>query len=132
MDRAEHNKRQRQRRIENGNAATKKYEKTMNGFIMRAYRNMKSRVSGVQKAKFHLYAGKPLLGRDEFYRWAKSSDKFKELFGAWESSGYDRRLTPSVDRIDSSLGYELENMEWVEFHENCRRGALSRIKNTKP
>jgi len=42
----------------NGNAITHKYEKTKNGFLMRVYRNMRSRIAGVQKEKFHLYAGK--------------------------------------------------------------------------
>lgn len=114
------NARQRAYRLKTGNSETRKYEKTKSGFIMRAYRNMESRVKGIQWRKAHLYAGKPLLPREQFYEWAITSGEFHELFAAWELAGYARQYTPSVDRIDSRRGYELDNMRWVSFTENCR------------
>ena len=117
---------QREYRDRTGNVATKKYEKTKNGFLMRLYRNMNSRINGVQKQKHHLYKGKYLLPKDVFYTWAKSSSEFHSLFANWEQSGYERKLSPSVDRIDSSRGYHLDNIEWVTHSENSRRGCLSR------
>ncbi len=104
------------------------YTKTKFGFLMRAYRNMKSRVEGVQWRKSHLYSGKPLLPKEQFYEWAITHPSFHELFAAWEVSGYARQYTPSVDRVDSSRGYELDNMEWVTHSENSRRGNESRIR----
>ena len=121
-----YNKKQRIYRNENGNKATKKYEKTKRGFMMRLYRNMESRINGIQKLKFHLYANKHLLSREEFYGWAFSNNNFNVLFEKWELSNYNRKLTPSVDRIDSSKGYYLTNMEWVTHSENSRRGSISR------
>lgn len=106
--------------------ACNKYEKTKNGFLMRLYRNMKSRIEGVQWQKHHLYAGKYLLPRDEFYEWALASPKFHELFAAYEASGYERRLAPSADRVDSALGYETDNLEWTTHSENSRRGCHSK------
>lgn len=123
--RACRNAQQRERRQSNGDRDTAKYEKTVSGFLMRVYRNMESRVKGVQKIKAHLYVGKHLLGRDEFYTWARNSDVFLDLYTRWKASGYPRRLTPSVDRIDSSKGYTLDNIEWVPFYINCSRGATS-------
>jgi hypothetical protein len=117
--------RQRHYRAMNGNATTKKYEKTVNGFLMRLYRNMQSRISGVQKQKFHLYEGKELLTRNDFYGWAKKQKAFFKLFEQWEKSGYERKLAPSIDRIDSTKGYSIDNMEWVTHSENSRRGAKS-------
>lgn len=122
---------QKEYRLKNGNACTKKYEKTKKGFLVRLYRNMQSRVSGVQKSKHHLYVGKSLLSKDEFYEWSLNNDTFHKLFNEWELSNYERRLCPSVDRINSDLGYELNNMEWVEFHENCRRGLYSKLEKIK-
>jgi len=120
---------QRIKRKENGNAATHKYEKTKHGFLMRLYRNMQSRIDGVQKQKFHLYEGKNLLPRDEFYEWASSNDEFHRLFKIWEDSGYERKLTPSVDRVNSAIGYYLSNMEFVTQSINSSRGSLSRHQN---
>lgn len=121
-------KRQRERRKANGNLATHKYEKTKRGFLMRLYRNMESRVSGVQKQKYHLYSNKSILNRELFYEWAESNKTFHDLFRSWEESGYQRKLTPSVDRIDSSLGYFVENMEFVTHSENSRRGSVSKAR----
>ena len=117
---------QRARRKANGNAATHKYEKTQGGFLMRVYRNMKSRVTGVQKLKAHLYVGLPIISKEEFYAWSKINLQFLSLFKQWEKSGYSRLLTPSIDRIDSSKGYEIENIRWLTHSENSKEGALSK------
>jgi hypothetical protein len=113
------------------NKVTKKYEKTKNGFLVRCYRNMMSRILGIQKDKSHLYKGKELLSKEDFYIWAKSSKIFDVLFKNWEDSGYNRKLTPSVDRKDSSIGYVQNNMEWVTHSENSRRGAKSKVNKNK-
>jgi len=105
-----------------------KYEKTKKGFLMRKYRNMQSRVLGIQKLKAHLYLGKSLLDRQIFYDWALSSKEFHSLFKIWEEANYDRKLCPSVERINSSLGYTLSNMEWITHSENSRRGSLSKSR----
>lgn len=119
---------QRAYRKATGNAATKKYEHTKHGKLMRNYRNMKSRIEGVQWLKAHLYAGKSLLPKDEFYAWAMECNSFHRLYQEWVESDYDRKLAPSVDRKDSRLGYEVGNMEWVTHSENSRRGAVSRFR----
>lgn len=118
--------RQRAYRKANGNACTLKYERTKHGKLMRIYRNMKSRIEGVQWQKAHLYAGKYLLPKDEFYLWAIASPDFHRLYAEWVESGYERKLAPSVDRKDSSVGYRPWNMEWVTHSENSRRGAVSK------
>lgn len=112
----------------NGNCWTHKYEKTQKGFLMRKYRNMQSRVTGIQYRKAHLYKSMILLPRDVFYRWSLSHPIFQILWTEWVNSGYQRKLCPSVDRINSSKGYYLENMEWVTHGENSRRGAINRHK----
>lgn len=112
---------QRERRRATNNLHTRRYEKTPQGFLMRVYRNMKSRTSGVQKSKFHLYKGKELLDRDTFYEWAINDPDFQYLFKEWIATYCDRHFTPSIDRIDPSLGYELSNMQWITFSENCSR-----------
>lgn len=126
MTKEERLERQRQRRKANGNQDTKKYEKTIDGFLMRLYRNMKSRVTGVQKQKFHLYQDKELISKEEFYEWAKCSPMFYCLFYQYRDNGFERKQAPSVDRLDSSKGYTLENMQWVTMSVNSKRGCDSR------
>lgn len=109
---------QRVKRRQNGNHYTKKYEKTPSGFLMRSYRNMQSRVTGVQWRKAHLYKGLSLLPRTEFYAWARDDAEFWRLYRRWVLKGYDQRFTPTVNRIDTRLGYELGNIEWVTHSVN--------------
>lgn len=120
----DYNEKQRIRRAKNNNKNTKKYEKTKKGFLVRCYRNMLSRVSGVTKNKNHLYLGKGILDKNLFYEMSLNDNDFNSLFDHWESNGYDRRLTPSIDRIDTDLGYLKDNIQWITFSENCRRGGL--------
>lgn len=119
-------KAQREYRKRTHNVGTIKYEKTRNGFLMRKYRNMQSRVCGVQKLKYHLYHDLEILPREDFYEWSKKSPDFENLFTSWEKSNYERKLCPSVDRVDPKKGYILTNMEWVTNSENSSRGARNR------
>jgi hypothetical protein len=112
---------QREYRKRNKNCWTHKYEKSPKGFLVRLYRNMQSRVTGVQVKKAHLYKGLFILPRDEFYQWALGHPDFNQLFQTWEANQYARKLTPTVDRIDSSVGYELSNMRWLTHSVNSSR-----------
>ena len=124
----EKNKYQREYRAKTKNSCTNKYEKTKKGFLVRKYRNMQSRVTGVQKLKAHLYQNLSILDRQLFYKWSLSNKEFKKLFQKWEKSNYERRLCPSVNRINSGKGYELDNMEWITHSENSRLGSISQSR----
>ena len=87
---------------------------------------MKSRVRGVQKFKAHLYKDMCLVGKDAFYQWALESGEFHKLFEDYENNNYERKLSPSVDRIDPSKGYSFNNMEFVTMSENSRRSSVTR------
>ena len=118
------NRLQREYRALNHSMCTKKYEKTISGFLMRMYRNMKSRIVGVQRAKYHLYKGKYLLPRKQFYRFALKNMQFLQLYTTYINSHYQQKLAPSINRIDSSKGYSLDNMEFITQSENSRLGGL--------
>ena len=63
-----------------------------------------------------------------FYEWALNNESFNSLFEDYEKSGYQRKLAPSVDRVNSRIGYELDNMEFITMSENSRRGSVSRFQ----
>lgn len=128
MSREKRNAWQREYRKKNGSIHTKVYEKTPSGFLMRLYRNMKSRISGIQKPDKDYWVGKELFDKGAFYEWALNHPKFIELFEEYREQGYPRKLAPSIDRIDSNIGYTFNNVEWVTMLENSIRGTKKRYK----
>lgn len=117
---------QAERRFKTKNADTKKYEKTINGYLVRTYRNMKSRCAGIVKRKAHLYAGLEILTKEDFYSWSLRDSAFKNLLCEYKESGFDFKKAPSIDRIDPSKGYTIENIRWISHSENSRLGSVSR------
>ena len=105
-------------RYHNGGAkaALKRYEKTPKGYLVRSYRNMKSRVEGIQKQGS--WTGKELLPKEEFYQWSLANPEYRRLHAEYEASGYDRMLAPSPDRVDPERGYTVDNIRWVTHAEN--------------
>lgn len=125
------NKKIRDRRKSNNNLTTKNYEKTLKGKLVRTYRNMLSRVKGILKNKAHLYEGLEILSKEGFYDWSLKNPDYISLFNNWVESDYNLKLCPSIDRVDPSKGYILENMRWVTFEFNslntsCRKNQHSR------
>lgn len=131
MDKELKNAKQREYRQKIGDACTKKYEKTPKGYLMRKYRNMQSRILGIQKKNDYLYVGLELLSREDFYNWANSTSEFIDMFKVYEQSGYSMKLAPTVDRIDATRGYSIDNMRWLTHSENSRLGSLSKRRRTQ-
>ena len=111
------------------NASNRRYHKTFNGKLMMTYNNMDRRVRGYVNPE--AYQGKELLDRQEFYEWSKADVNYILLHKEWLEAGYSRKKSPSIDRIDSKLGYTIDNIEWVTHSVNSSRGAISRWNTTR-
>ncbi len=120
---------QRERRRQNGNSDTLKYERTNpRGFLMRVYRNMWARVMGMQPQKAHLYKGLAILPKQVFYAWALADEsEFWDLWHPWQAAGRPLISAPSIDRINSDEGYTLDNMRWLTHSENSALGNFQRF-----
>lgn len=111
------NKRQKEYRNNNSNKSTKIYEKSLHGYLVRTYRNMLSRVTGIQEKKAHLYKGLDIMDKKDFYEWSLCSN-YPILLEKYKISNYDMKLAPSIDRKDPTRGYVLDNIRWVTHSEN--------------
>lgn len=105
---------------------------TINGFLSALYTTIKKRVDGRCTKRPDLYKGLTLLPKDAFMNWAKNNPDFLSLYKRWFSSNFDRKLTPTVNRMNSSKGYTLNNIEWMTNSQNCglSSGVLS-VKKKK-
>ena len=76
------------------------------------WHDMKQRCFNPHNRFYEHYGGKGITVCDDWLDY----EKFKE----WaDSSGYGDELT--IDRIDSSVGYEPDNCRWITRGENCAR-----------
>lgn len=91
-------------------------------YLKRIYRNITRRTSS---GEHPLYTGLNVMTRDEFFEWGASCLVFHELYEDWACSGFNRKLAPSVDRINPVLGYVHGNVKWMTLSENAKKGANS-------
>ena len=82
---------------------------------------MLNRAQGLVKP--HLYGGLPILPKEKFYAWSRANLDFWRLYRVWAAAEYDRKLSPSVNRIDTKKGYEIGNIEWITHSANSALGG---------
>jgi len=96
--------------------------KKPNGLLKSIYRNQKSH------SKYCYYRTarhSPDYSLDEFLIWTCSHvDEFYSLFEQWVMNNYDKKYTPSIDRIDRTKGYTLDNIQLMTWADNHKKGAI--------
>ena len=105
------------------------HKATINGFLSRVYGEMKSRVNGGSTKRPDLYKGKAVLPKEVFFIWARNHSDFLSLYKRWFISDFDRKLTPTVNRMNPVKGYTLDNIEWLTNSQNC--GLAGGVKSAK-
>lgn len=105
---------------------------TIDRFLGYLYSSMKRRVNGKGNVKNpHLYTGLPILTKEAFVVWAKNHPDFLNLYKCWVANDFDRKLTPSVNRMNSKKGYILGNIEWMTTSQNCALASGARSMKQK-
>jgi len=73
--------------------------------------------------------GKDICDKEEFMDWCEQNrDDFMEIYSLWKESDFDRKHSPSINRIDDERGYTLDNIEWTTTSENSKQNNLKRKK----
>lgn len=98
---------------------TKDYLKSFQGKLMRLYLGAQQRVRGQDKHR-PSYKGLPICSIEEFYQFAAESN-YPALYEDWKNANYSLRLTPTIDRLDKTKGYTLDNIEIVTLSVNVKR-----------
>lgn len=104
---------------------------TINSYLSSSYSGMKRRVEGRHVHNRGNWKGKPILPRDVFVQWAKNHPDFLSLYKRYVMNDFDRKLAPSINRIDSNKGYTLDNMEWLTSSQNSGLASSVRKMNSR-
>ena len=100
---------------------TEKFRHTKKGVITNLYQKLKKRNNdnGFGDVQFSL---------KDFYDWSMKDKNFHRLFKIWEFDDYNKISKPSVDRINTLVGYEFYNMQWLSWNENYYKGIYEVAK----
>jgi hypothetical protein len=90
----------------------KHYNRTKNGFIVQTWQRMVS----ASRRRGHQIG----MTKDELRNFllVENREKFDMLLAAWEASGFEKLKKPSIDQLDNSRGYSLDNIRLVTWKEN--------------
>lgn len=88
------------------------FKQTFKGRILVSWNNIKLRC---KRTRIELG-----MNKEEFLAFSFASAEFITLFQEWKNASKERRrwIVPSVDRIDESKGYCLENIQWMTWEGN--------------
>lgn len=87
------------------------------------YSQMKQRIEG-RAIRDYGVKGKEFLSPLEYSNWIKNNmDEFEAIYKLWETSGFQRKYTPSIDRINNNGSYTADNMRWVTVSDNTKKGT---------
>jgi hypothetical protein len=67
------------------------------------------------------YYGLPKCTRDEFINSFKDDSVFLEHWNNWKLTDFKRGNAPSIDRIDNTKGYTLDNLQWLKHCDNGKK-----------
>lgn len=60
---------------------------------------------------------------NQLIEWTKKQVNWLDIYEQWVKSDYDPMLAPSIDRIDTSIPYKLDNIQLMTWKENIQKGA---------
>lgn len=63
-----------------------------------------------------------IIPKEDFIKFASEDVAYNNYYKQWVVSGFQRNLSPSIDRIDNSKGYISGNLQFLTFVENASKG----------
>jgi hypothetical protein len=65
--------------------------------------------------------GKDFCTKEEFVERFLTDEKFLRLYKIWQENNYERGIAPSIDRIDETKGYTLDNLQFLSNSDNAKK-----------
>lgn len=101
-----------------------RYRKNKSRFLDHVYQGIVRRCNGIPRR--YSSTGTTPISVPEWRQFCAATEaEFNKLYDGWEKSGFQRKMAPSIDRIDNGRGYTVDNMQWLSQSENSRKGAMS-------
>lgn len=95
-----------------------------NYIFLHKFSSITERATGRNKKRTYNVLGKGVCSKEEFINWCYKKEnliKFQKIHSEWVKSNFDRKLCPSIDRIDNNKGYVLDNLQWLTVSANSKK-----------
>lgn len=92
-----------------------------NFFLRTRYTELKQRCINPNKSYSKYYFGLEYCSLKEFLDKFKKDINFLKLFKQWQKTNFKYKLCPSIDRIDNSKGYLINNLQFITHSENSTK-----------
>jgi hypothetical protein len=96
-----------------------KYHRSIRGLVARMYSNQRQRCRDMSKKL-------PKYNLDELHSWILEDKNFLLLYEQWVKSGYNKELTPSIDKKNPLGDYEFSNIQVMTWKDNMKKGNRER------
>lgn len=98
-------------------ARATKFQRTAKGVVSKIY--ARQRHASVQRGH-----PMPNYTLSELRDWVHGQKIFWKIHNLWINSGFAKKFTPSLDRIDNSQPYRLDNLKIMTWQENHAKYAM--------
>lgn len=96
----------------------RRYRQNPKRYLSHKYNAIKERCLNKKRR----YYGKKFLSKEEWAEFCeKTEEQFMGMYCRWQESGYERLLSPSIDRINNDGDYTRENIQWLTLAENEKK-----------
>lgn len=109
----------------------RQYRRTLRGFLDQKYTVMSKRVRGKIANRGTTCVGLPIVSRKEFIDWAYQQAYLIPMFEKYKQSGWKRNLCPTIDRIDNSKGYLIDNMQFLTMIDNLKKDSWRKRRKSR-
>ncbi len=96
-------------------------------YLGTCYSEMSRRVKTFDNKRPNYY-GKNICIKEDFMIWFIDDFNFLTQYQLWRENNYQRKYAPSIDRIDNTKGYSLDNLRFISQAFNSIKDKLKPIK----
>lgn len=98
---------------------TKSYRRTKIGLIKGIFSNQ------IWSSKYRWH-NLPNYTKQELQEWILNQYNFNLLYNNWVKSWYKKDLIPSIDRLDDSIWYSIDNIQLITWISNYKKSHTDR------